>query len=156
MAERVSLKRRKSLKLQAERMRAMKARRSSSVQETVELSAETTAEEPLPGPSGLNESFLLPAPDADDDSLTESENESSDDDYDSADFRLEDAGVYQHWLATLERDDVKMMAMMLHDNYTSRFGLTKTSAAAEVAQLLGFNNKTMRLWRKDFLANKGE
>ena len=64
MAERVSLKRRKSLKLQAERMRAMKARRSSSVQETVELSAETTAEEPLPGPSWLNESFLLPAPDA--------------------------------------------------------------------------------------------
>ena len=217
----VSLKRRKSLKLQAERMRAVKARRSSSVQETVklsaettaeeplpelsaettaeeplpelsaettaeeplpelsaettaeeplpelsaettaeeplpELSAETTAEEPLPGPSGLNESVLLHAADADDDSLTESENESSDDDYESADFRLEDVGVYQDWLAILDREDVKMMAMMLHDNYTSRFGLTKTSTAAEVVQLLGFNNKTMRLWRKDFLANKGE
>ena len=39
------------------------------------------------------------------------------------------------------------MAMVLHDNYTSRFGLTNTSAAAEVAQLLGFNEETIRLWR---------
>ena len=42
------------------------------VQETVESSTETTAEEPLPGPSGLNGSILLPTPDADDDSLTRS------------------------------------------------------------------------------------
>ena len=103
MAERVSRKRRKSLQLQAERMRAAKARRSASVQETVESSGETTAEEPLPGPSGLNESVLLPAPDANDDSLTESESESSDDDYGS-DFTLEDAGAaYQDWLATIDK-----------------------------------------------------
>jgi hypothetical protein len=56
----------------------------------------------------------------------------------------------------MDREDVKMMAMMLHDNYTSRFGLTNTSAAAEVAQLLCFSEKTIRLWKKDFLANKGE
>ena len=36
------------------------------------------------------------------------------------------------------------MAMVLHDNYTSRFGLTNTSAAAEVAHLLGFNEETIR------------
>ena len=49
----------------------------------------------------------------------------------------------------MDREDVKMMAMMLHNNYTSRFGLTHTSAAAEVAQLLGFNKKTIRKisWR---------
>ena len=49
-----------------------------------------------------------------------------------------------------------MMAMLLHDNYTSRFGFTNTSAAAEVAKLLGFNKKTITLWKKDFLANRGE
>ena len=71
-----------------------------------------------------------------------------------SDFTWEDA--YEDWLATMDREDVKMMAMMLHDNYTSRFGLTHTSPAAEVAQLLGFNKKTIRLWKKGFLANKGE
>ena len=135
MAERVTRKRQKSLQLQAERTRAAKTQRLASVQETP---VETPAEEPLPGPSGLNESVLLPAPDADDDSLTES---GSDDDYGS-DFTLEDAvAAYQDWIVTMDREDVKMMAMMLHDNYTSRFGLTNMSAAAEVAQLLVFNVK---------------
>ena len=137
MAERVTRKRRKLLQLQAERMRAAKTQRLASVQETP---VETPAEEPLPGPSGLNESVLLPAPDADDDSLTES---GSDDDYGS-DFTREDAdAAYQDWIVTM---DVKMMAMMLHDNCTSRFGLTNMSAAAdhEVAQLLGFNEKLIR------------
>ena len=48
------------------------------------------------------------------------------------------------------------MAMMLYDNYTSHFGLTNTSAAAEVTLLLSLNDKTIILWRKYFLANKGE
>ena len=64
-------------------------------------------------------------------------------------------GVYQDWLATVDRED-KMMALMLHDNYVTRFGLTKTAAAAEVGLLLGYNEKTVRLWRKDFIVNKGE
>ena len=43
------------------------------------------------------------------------------------------------------------MALMLHDNYTARFGLICSAAAAEVALLLGFNEKTIRIWRRDFL-----
>lgn len=70
MAERVSRKRRESLKLQAERMRTAKAQRVTSVEETAEMHAQ---EESLPGPSGLNESLVLPAPDAEDHSLSESE-----------------------------------------------------------------------------------
>ena len=152
MAERVSRKRQKSLKLQAERMRAAKAQRVTSVEETVEMPAEN---ESLPGPSGLNESLLLPAPDDEDHSLSESDNESGDVD-DSADFTREDADVvYRDWLVKVDREDKMMMAMMMHDNYTSRFGLTNTSAAAEVSLLLGLNEKTIRLWRKDFLANRG-
>lgn len=56
---------------------------------------------------------------------------------------------------TLDREDKNMMAMMIYNHYTSHFGFTNTSVAAEVAQLLGLNKKTIRLWRKDFLANKG-
>lgn len=61
-------KRWQSLQLQAERMRAVKAQRTASVQETVGSSIETPAEESLSGPREPNESVLLPAPDADDDS----------------------------------------------------------------------------------------
>ena len=57
---------------------------------------------------------------------------------------------------TIDREDVKMTAMLLHDNYTSHFGLTNTPVAVEVALLLGLNEKTIRLWRKGFLANKVE
>ena len=49
-----------------------------------------------------------------------------------------------------------MMALMLHHNYTARFGLICSAAAAEVARLLGFNEKTIRIWRRDFFVNKGE
>ena len=49
-----------------------------------------------------------------------------------------------------------MMAIMLHDNYTACFGLTCSAAAAEVALLLGFNEKTIRIWRRDIFLNKGE
>ena len=130
MAERVSRKRRKSLKLQAKRMRTAKVQRSALVEETVETVAK---QESMPGPSGLNDSVMLPAPDAEDEDLSESESDSED--YgNSADLTVEDAdAVYRDWLVTLDREDKKMMAMMIHDNYTSRFGLTNTSAAAEVA-----------------------
>ena len=49
-----------------------------------------------------------------------------------------------------------MMAMMLHDNYVERFGLKMMAAAGEVGQLLGVNEKTIRLWRKDFVQHQGE
>ena len=40
-------------------------------------------------------------------------------------------------------------------NYIKRFGLTKTGAAKEVGLLLGLSDRTVRLWRKDFLTNDG-
>ena len=52
----------------------------------------------------------------------------------------------------LGRDDLKMMALMLHD-CKARLGLTNSGGTAEVALLL---EKTVRLWRKDFFVNKGE
>ena len=45
----------------------------------------------------------------------ESENESGDGDY-SANLTLEHTdAVYRDWLVALDREDKKMMAMMLHD-----------------------------------------
>ena len=60
-----------------------------------------------------------------------------------------------NWIDELEREDLKMLAMLMYDNYRKRFGLLKTSAAKEVALCLGMGEKTVRLWRKNFLENSG-
>jgi len=46
--------------------------------------------------------------------------------------------------------------MMVYDSFLKRFGLTKTGAAKEVGLLLGLSDRTVRLWRKDFLTNDGD
>ena len=154
MAERVSRKRRKSLCMQAECMRTAKAQRQVHTPVALETQVE---EDPAPGPSSMNESVVLPGPDTGGNSSSESDSsENSNEDY-TSELCQEDADVaYQAWVLTLDREDVKMMALMLHDNYTARFGLTCSAAAAEVALLLGFNEKTIRIWRRDFFVNKGE
>ena len=63
---------------------------------------------------------------------------------------------YKQWINSLQREHQQMLAMMLYDNYRERFGLQKTSAAEEVALCLGVSDKTIRLWRKDFLNNSGQ
>lgn len=150
MAERMSLKRKKSLVTQAERMRAAKAGRQEPVLEMDEEG------DPVLGSTSLDQSVVLPGPDAEDSSPSEPESGESSDEYE-CEFSQDDAdAAYQDWLLTLDREDVKMMALMLHGHYIARFGLTHSSAAAEVALLLGFNEKTIRLWRKDFFTNRGE
>ena len=45
------------------------------------------------------------------------------------------------------------MSIILTDTFVEHFGLTKTSAAKESALLLGVNDKSVRIWRKDFYTN---
>ena len=87
-----------------------------------------------------------------------SESESSDEDPEvSTDSLCEDIqGVYEDWIFSLNRDDKKMLAMMLYDNYVTRFGLRKTAAAVEVGLTLGVSDKTIRIWRRDFISNGGQ
>lgn len=100
--------------------------------------------------------MLLPRPSTDDSSNESDSDSEGDVDYNEKFDGDDAAGVYQDWLCTVERDDQKMMALMFHDNYVESFGLTKSTAAAEVGLLLGYNEKTIRLWWKDFIGNKGE
>ena len=125
-------------------MRAARVRRSHALDEQME-------EDHAPGASTLNSSILLPGPDDENSSSSESD-KSSDEDYTQEDANA----AYQRWLSTLDREVVKIMAMMISDNYVVRFGLTKTNAAKEVALLLGLNKKTVRTWRQDFSINKGQ
>lgn len=145
MSEKISRTCRKSLQSQAERMRAAKAARRHE-QQSHPSSSTPGMSSSTPGTSFLNESLILPGPITGEDSDVESSDES---DYEVTFGREEATAIFRDW-----KD--KMMALMLHDNFMERFGLVSTAAAREVGILLGVNEKTVRLWRKDFYTNKGE
>jgi len=103
----------------------------------------------------MDESFMLPAPTecGDNNSDASSEEDSdTDENYDGT-ISEEKSSIYSDWLRELEQEDIKMLAMLMYDNYRKRFGLLKTSAAKEVPLCLGYRDKTVRRWRKDFLVN---
>ena len=102
----------------------------------------------------MNESFMLPAPTEYSDVLS-GESSEDDEDYEGEASDEEISSVYADWINELDREDLKMLAMLMYDNYRKRFGLLKTSAAKEVALCLGMGEKTVRLWRKNFLENSG-
>ena len=91
--------------------------------------------------------------DEDSDFEPESDNDDDDDAWAPNDHVY---STYKDWLFHLERDDKKMLAMLLYDNYVDRFKLLKTAAATEVSPLLGMSERTVRKWRKDFVSNGGE
>ena len=119
-------------------------------EEMREKTAKRSLEKPSTVSSGsLDESLQLPQHSTLSDPSYESE-----DDHCSGKFTLEDArGRYDDWLHTLEKEDAQMMAMKVYDNYINRFGLLQTKAADEVALLLNTNEKTIRRWRADWVAN---
>ena len=95
----------------------------------------------------------LPAP-LEENSSDEEINE--DEDYEGTIAEDEIRAIYEDWLSDMKRTDKQKVTMIVYDNYTQRFGLTKTGAAKETGQLFGVNEKTIRRWRKDFLSNSGD
>ena len=146
-----SHKRKRALKEQAEMMRPAKIAAVTS-------SADAQESDECPGPlqpsGNMDESMQVPRP------TEESywELESSDKDPEvSTDSLCEDIqGVYEDWIFSLNRDDKKMLAMMLYDNYATQFGLRKTAAAVEVGLTLGVSDKMIRIWHRDFISNGGQ
>ena len=59
--------------------------------------------------------------------------------------------IYADWISELEREDLRMLAMLMYNNYRKQYGLLKTSTAKEVSLCLGIGDKTVRTWRKKFL-----
>ena len=85
-----------------------------------------------------------------------SDEDSSDEDYDDTIASEDSAAIYRDWIGEMSRVDQQRIAMMLYDNYTTRFGLLKVPAAKEVALFLGITETTVRRWRKEFLTNSKE
>ena len=147
MSKPMPRKRKEALIAKAKAMREAKRQRRSDTADTPEEIIEETSSS-----LSMDESFVLPAPAECSDILS---NESSEDDenYEGEASDEEILSVYSDWIGEMEREDLKMLAMLLYDNYRKRFGLLKTSAAKEVALCLGIGEKTVRLWRKNFLEN---
>ena len=108
-------------------------------------------------------SIVSPASDSDDlftqtslgwdpnDVSDESENE------DEQPFTYEDAQkVYDDFMPSIERSTLKLVCVALMDNFVHGFHLKEVAAAQEVGSMFGFNEKTVRYWRKDFYENRGE
>ena len=144
----MSRKRKNFLKQRAMEMNLAKSRRVDELAE-----GQSTRDESAEGPSTsvFSDDILdLPAPV---DSISSSDDEENPDDinYEEQLTKEEKSSIYKDWISEMNRNDMKKMAMMLYDNYVERFGLQKTPSAQEVALFFGVSDKTVRLWRKDFL-----
>ena len=135
-----SRKRKHALKEQAARMRRAKTADIDDSTANVDDSEDSDDSLELPRPSEGS--------DEDSDFEPESDNDDDDDAWAPNDRVY---GAYEDWLFHLEREDKKMLAMLL-----DRFKLLKTAAAAEVSSFLGISERTVREWRKDFVLNGGE
>ena len=62
----------------------------------------------------------------------------------------------QEWLDNLPRHDLQHVALLLHTNLPSKFGLLKTETAATVATFLHKGEHTIRRWVDDFVVNGGK
>ena len=59
------------------------------------------------------------------------------------------------WIATLDRDDKKSLAMLLCYALVKEFSFTETRAAVFTAKIINKSEKTVRLWRTDLITNNG-
>jgi len=91
---------------------------------------------------------------------SESENErgasGSSSDEDVSDFDSEKAqGIFDDWVVSLPLQSRKMLAVMLMETLQKRTNIKSTAAALEAAWITGFNEKTIRGYRKEFFENHG-
>ena len=111
MAQRISRKCKRGLVVQAEQMWAVKAAKRLSLDAL-----------------SLNESLPLHVLSIDEDFDADSLEE-SDEDYSNLFTKEEAAEIYLGWISERDKNDMRMMAVMLFDTFMQRFGLTKRGAA---------------------------
>ena len=152
MSMKLSRKRKASLRACAEQMNEARMRAKLAIPEATESTMEGPSAtdtdslvEDLPAPTGIREQY---SSDDDDDAC--------DEEYKGTLTSEDTAAIYSDWVSEMKRIDKQKVAMMLYDNYVERMGLQKTEAAKGVGLFLGVSDKTVRLWRKEFLCNDGE
>ena len=153
MSLRMSRKRKASLRARAKEMNEAKLSKSPGTEITTELH-EGPSIVTIPSDENLTED--LPAPIEEGNVSSDEEEDPCDDDYEGALTSEDTTAIYSDWISEMKRIEKQKVAMMLYDNFVRRMGLQKTAAASEVALFLGVSDKTVRLWRREFLSNDGE
>ena len=85
-----------------------------------------------------------------------SENERPGTDSGSDDEDFDPQVAFDNWIVSLRLSDRKMLSVLLMETLQKRFKIKATAAALEAAWITGFNEKTVRYYRKDFMDNKGK
>jgi len=63
---------------------------------------------------------------------------------------------YKEWVGSQNKHTIKIMALILMDTFRKRFGLTDVTAATEAGLVVGYNERSIRAWHKEFYENDGE
>ena len=112
-----------------------RASRHQRLQEEVHVASES---------DDFNESFSLPRVEV----LSDDECE------DTVEFIPQE--FYKEWIRCQSKYTIKIMALILMDTFRTRFGLTDVAAATEAGLVVGYNERSIRDWRKEFYDNEGE
>ena len=112
------------------------------------------AAEPLPGPSSELPENQSPPEESDSENERPGDDKSSSDS--ESDFDQEKAQtIIDDWMVSLPSATRKMLSVVLVESFMTRLKMKSTAAALEAASITGFNEKTVRRYRKEFYENKG-
>ena len=113
-----------------------RASRHQRLQEEVNVTSES---------SDFNESFSLPRVEvlSEDDELVDTE-----------EFIPEE--FYKEWMSCQNKYTIKIMALILMDTFRTCFRLTDVRAAEEAGLVVGYSERSIREWHKEFYENEGE
>ena len=104
-----------------------------------------------PDSDDINESLVLPRVEPD------TEEQQSESTVDEEVFNEDTAKeCFEEWIRCQPKETIKMFAVTLMDTLRRRFDLTDVASAQETGLLYGYNEKTVRRWRRDFYDCKGE
>lgn len=96
--------------------------------------------------TSLDESFLLLLVHSSD---SESESE-------APQFSEEEAKEsYDEWVSSQPKSVQEVLAINLMDTFRTPFGLTNVAAAYKAGLVVGYSDRVIRSWRRDYYSNRG-
>ena len=159
-------KRKRMLEARAERMRAAKQARLQETRESSDRDDQETREssdrddQQTRGSDSGDQASSRPRDEPDDDCPQRSESENDRDSESSSsesDFDDEKAqSIFDDWMVSLPALNRKTLAVLLMESFRNRQKMNVTDAAKEAASITGYNEKTVRQYRKEFFTQKGK
>ena len=74
----------------------------------------------------------------------------------SSDEEFSPQEVFDDWMVSLRHDQRQMLSVILMEHFRNRLNFSAKAAATEAGSIIGYNEKTVRRYRKDFFENEGE